>query len=803
MRKIVFILLLICTVSFSMAGQYRFEGSVVDENREPLSGAVLILDGQRSAVSGNDGRFTFGRITAGNYNLSVSFLGFDTYSAVINITGDVDREIQLNPRSHLTSEVVVSAYRAGLNSPVAHTNIRGEDLRRISVIDDLPFLLQMSPSLVATSETGIGVGYTGFRIRGSDPTRINVTVNGIPLNDSESQGVFWVNMPDFAGSVEEVQIQRGVGTSSHGAAAFGATVNFRTTTDAFEPFAEVASTAGSYNTFRNSVRLGTGLLNDRFSFEGRYSNLQSDGYIYNAFSDHESIYLSGTYHMNHSFLKFNVIHGDQKTGISWWGVPQEMLSVNRRYNPAGVYTDLDGNEQYYRNQTDNYIQTHYQLFYSHAFSNRTDMTAALHYTRGDGYYEQYRQNQSFANYGLPNVFIGDEEITRTDLVRQKWLGNDFYGTVFSINSQLLPNVSVSGGGGWNRYDGDHFGNIIWARHATNMEKDHEWYFNNGTKTDYNVFGKLNYRINNLNTFIDLQVRGIDYEMTGIDDNLDDLSQNHSFAFFNPKAGVFYEINPNHQSYVSLGISNREPTRTNFKDANLDPDATPLPERLYNVEAGYNFLTPSLSANVNFFYMYYQDQLVPTGEKSSVGYDIMTNVDESYRAGVEVQWAWRPLPSFRWDANFTLSRNIIRDFVETATDYDDDWNEIERVTQLGDTDIAYSPSVIAGSILTWNFFGNASLGLNSKYVGEQYFDNTSSSARQLDAYLVHNLSLKYQLKTSWSKGVEFQLMVNNLTNLKYESNAYGGNWYEQGVENTWAYYYPMAPRHLMGQMVIRF
>ncbi|ASB48356.1 TonB-dependent receptor [Alkalitalea saponilacus] len=803
MRKIVFILLLICTVSFSMDGQNRFEGSVVDENREPLAGAVLILDGQRSAVSGNDGRFTFGRITAGNYNLSVSFLGFDTYSAVINITGDVDREIQLNPRSHLTSEVVVSAYRAGLNSPVAHTNIRGEDLRTISVNDDLPFLLQMSPSLVATSETGIGVGYTGFRIRGSDPTRINVTVNGIPLNDSESQGVFWVNMPDFAGSVEEVQIQRGVGTSSHGAAAFGATVNFRTTTDAFEPFAEVASTAGAYNTFRNSVRLGTGLLNDRFSFEGRYSNLQSDGYIHNAFSDHESIYLSGTYHMNHSFLKFNVIHGDQKTGISWWGVPQEMLSVNRRYNPAGVYTDLDGNEQYYRNQTDNYIQTHYQLFYSHAFSNRTDMTAALHYTRGDGYYEQYRQNQRFSSYGLPNVFIGHEEITRTDLVRQKWLGNDFYGTVFSINSQLLPNVSVSAGGGWNRYDGDHFGNIIWARHATNMEKDHEWYFNNGTKTDYNVFGKLNYRINNLNTFIDLQVRGIDYDMTGIDDNLDDLSQGHSFTFFNPKAGVFYEINPNHQSYVSFGISNREPTRTNFKDANLDPDATPLPERLYNVEAGYNFLTPSLSANVNIFYMYYKDQLVPTGEKSSVGYDIMTNVEESYRAGVEVQWAWRPFPAFRWDANFTLSRNIIRDFVETATDYDDDWNEIERVTQLGDTDIAYSPSVIAGSMLTWNFFRNASLGLNSKYVGEQYFDNTSSSTRQLDAYLVHNFSLKYQLKTSWSKGVEFQLMVNNLTNLRYESNAYGGNWYEQGVENTWAYYYPMAPRHFMGQVVIRF
>ncbi len=803
MKKLLLVFYFLLLSFFQIHAQHALRGYVFDEKEEPLAGAVLLLDDQQVVISSLDGYYDFKGIPQGVYLLQISFLGYETIEDTLNIIKDEVLNFHLVPQSHLTSEVVVTAFRAGHKTPVAYTNIQGDKLRTLSVNEDLPFLLQLSPSLVATSETGLSVGNTGFRIRGSDPTRINVTVNGVPLNDPESQAVFWANLPDFTASVKEVQIQRGVGTSSQGAAAFGATVNFSTTSDSFHPFAELTSSAGAYNTFKNSFRMGSGLLNDRFSFEARYSRLLSDGYIHNSFSDHESLYLSATLYLSDSFLKFNIIHGDQKTGISWWGVPLDSLKSNRRFNPAGIYTDLNGDIRYYKDQTDNYIQTHYQLFYSHALSRLTNLTAALHYTRGDGYYEQYREDQEFGSYGLLPVFIDNFEITHSDLIRQKWMGNNFYGMVLSMNSKLFPGFYFSGGGGWNRYDGDHFGKIIWARYATNMEKDHEWYFNKGIKTDFNLFAKFQYQHNKLNTFLDLQWRNILYDMSGIDDTMYDLTQSHDFGFFNPKIGVFYEIKSGQQSYLSIAISNREPTRTNFKDANLDPDATPMAERLFDIEAGYNFSSSSFSANVNLFYMYYKDQLIPTGEKSSAGYDIMTNVPVSYRTGTELQWIWRPFSSFRWDGNITLSRNVIQNYVETAVDYDEEWKEYERVSYPGNTQIAYSPSITGSSSVNYSLLKDFSIVLNSKYVGKQYFDNTSSSDRQLKAYLIHNLNLKYLLNSSWLRGVEFQFMVNNLMNKKYEINAYGGNWYEQGIEKTWAYYYPMAPRNIMGQIIIKF
>lgn len=810
MKKLFFAVWMLLLASSAVHSQYLVSGFVFDENGDPLAGATLVLDEVRATVSNSSGNYEFSKVNGGVHNLKVSFIGYETDEVKLNVKENLKKDFKLVLQSHLTPEVIVSAYRAGSKTPMAYTNLSGDKMRQTGVNDDLPYLLQLTPSLVATSESGLGIGNTSFRIRGSDPTRINVTVNGIPLNDSEGQGVYWANMPDFSSSVNEVQVQRGVGTSTNGSAAFGATVNFRSGSEFTAPFAEGITSVGSYNTFKNSVKMSTGTINNKFSLEARYSNLQTDGYVRNAFADHESMFLSGTLHFDHSFLKLNVIHGDQTTGISWEGIPKEKLKTDRKYNPAGAYTDLNGNQKFYKDETDNYIQTHYQAFYSHAFSHKLDMTAALHYTRGDGFYEQYKENAKFSSYNLPSVVIGSETISRSDLIRQKWMENDFYGFVLSGNQQVNDKLKLSVGGGWNQYDGDHFGKVIWSRIATNMEKDYQWYFNNGLKTDYNAFAKANFEFGKVGLLLDMQYRGVDYKMEGEDDDLVGFSQNHSFDFFNPKAGVFVDIVDGLQAYASFGVANREPTRTNFKDAKGDPNAMPKSERLFDWEAGSHYQSENFSVSMNLFYMLYDDQLVPTGEKSNTGRDIMTNVEDSYRTGLELQWGVAPIHQIRWDGNITLSQNKIRNYVETSTN---SYSEIENGEEiwksevvsnsLGSTDIAYSPSVVLGSALTYNFMKGAAITLNSKYVGEQFFDNTSNSDRKLDAYFVNDLKVRYGFSPQWMKKVELSAMVNNLFGLEYETNAYGGNWYEEGVEKTWAYYYPMAPRHYMFQLLLRF
>lgn len=795
-------LILLSTQLFS---QNVLKGVVYTGEREPLAGASVVINpGNRGTVTNQDGEFRFGEIRPRKVEVTVSFLGFERWQRNVDLSETSSIEVTMTPKSHLTEEVVVTAYRAGSKTPVAHTDLGGEELRSTGAGNDIPSLLELTPSLITTSESGTGLGYTGFRIRGTDPTRINVTMNGVPVNDSESQGVFWANMPDFANSVENVQIQRGVGTSTQGPAAFGATVNFQTTTSEPVAYGEISSTAGSFNTVKNSLRMGTGMINDKFSFEGRYSRLKSDGYIQNAFSDHQSLYLGGTMHLDHSFLKMVLLHGDQRTGISWWGVPQEMLEENRRYNPAGAYTDEFGNEQYYEDQTDNYKQTHAQLFYSHAVNDQFYFTTALHYTRGDGYYEQYKMDEPFADYGLPNITVSDQTIETTDLIRRKWLGNDFYGATFSGNAQLSPGVEFTFGGGWNQYDGNHFGRLIWMRYAGNTEKKHEWYYNNGLKTDYNAFAKLNWQVSPLmRAFADLQYRGINYEMSGEDDDLISLDQKHDFSFFNPKAGLYFTPNNRHSFYAFAGVSNREPTRTNFKDAKNDPDATPQSERLFDIEIGHNYQSSIFSSGINFYYMHYNDQLVPTGEKSNSGYDIMTNVPDSYRAGVELVTAVRLVSWLNWDMNVTLSRNIIKDYVETAVNYTETWEEETITKELGETQIAYSPSISGSSNLTAGIAQNLKASFISKYVGEQYFDNTESDARKLDAYFVNDLQFTWSLFPKALKQIDLQMTIHNVLDHEYSSNAYGGNWYEQGEEKTWAYFYTMAGRYFMGQVVVKF
>jgi len=792
-------------------GQFRLNGTVTDESGNHLIGANIILRDEIRGTSSNlTGNFIFSSIKKGKHTLEISYVGFAKLVETITMQGDTSIILSLARSSVLGDEVVIRALRASRKDPLAYTNISSDELHRTNTGNDIPFLLSGTPSLVATSETGIGIGYTALRIRGSDPTRINVTINGIPLNDSESQAVFWVNMPDFTASVDNIQVQRGVGTSTNGAASFGGTINFQTSVLNNEPYLELRSTAGSFKTFKNSIKLGTGMIGENFSFDARFSKIASDGYIKHSGSDHQSLFLTGAYYSQKSLLRATVISGEEKTGISWWGVPDYIVKTDRRYNPAGEYIDSEGKLKYYTDQKDNYRQTHFQLHYSREISRQLNISSAFHYTRGAGYYEQYMDDENeyhstqFYEYDLDSMLILENDtFFRSDLIRQKWLDNDFYGIVFSANYKY-ERVEASIGGGWNSYDGDHFGKIIWIEKNYRVPKNYEWYFNTGKKTDWNVYTKINYFLNNrLNAFADLQVRMINYKMSGPDDDLKDLTQTHQYCFFNPKIGLHYSINPGMEAFISFSIGQREPSRSNFKDATGDQAVTPKPEKLYDLEAGYSRSGSLVNISLNLYYMYYRDQLVPTGEKSNVGYDIMTNVDESYRAGIEFSGTLKVADWLIWDINFTASSNKINNFVEFSTYYDESWISDYRSRDLGKTNLAYSPALIGSSGINIVLFKGLNLNFSTKYVGNQYFDNTSSEDRKLKPYCVTNVRVDYVLNPKRLNELGFQVQINNLFNNLYISNGYGGNWYEQGVEKSWRYYFPQAGINLLAGLYLNF
>lgn len=780
-------------------------GKVTDTSGNALPGAgITITNTFLGTHAGINGDYEFKGLRDGAYSLRFSFLGYETLEQNISLSAEAVVNVSLSPKSFITGEVVVRGTRAGTSAPFAYSTIDNEMLRKQNNGQDMPYLLSLTPSVVETSESGNGIGYTSLRIRGTDGSRINVTVDGIPLNDPESQHVFWVDLPDLASSVENIQVQRGAGTSSNGAGAFGASINIQTKNTDNEPYAEISSMAGSFSTLKNVVAAGTGLLADKFAMQMRYSDIRSDGFIDRTASDHRSFFITGTYRTGRSSLKTNIILGEEHTGIGWWGVPREKLQENRKYNPAGEYTDADGKIQYYDNESDNYVQNHAQLIYNLKISDPLLLNAALHYTKGKGYYEEFKEDEPVSDYGLLPVNIGGQEISGSDLIRRKWMSNDFLGLVYSLNYRKDRLEGILGGG-INRYSGDHFGRIIWMKFAGNTGNDHEWYRNTGLKKEFNIYGKVNYSLSDITSvFGDLQYRNITYDMKGPDSDLKDLGQYHSFNFFNPKTGLFFTINSNQDAWVSFSVANREPTRTDFKEAAGDPEATPRAETLYDPEIGYKLRSGKSSFSVNLYGMFYKDQLVPTGELSVVGYPIMTNVPESYRIGAELSAGFRPADPVEWLVNLTMSRNKIVNFVEYYTDYISASDESEYKSKSPETvDIAYSPSVTASSDLGIRLFPEIKLHFISKFVGKQYFDNTMSEERTIDPYFVNNLRLDFEPGIRNLKNAEIQLLLNNIFNAKYESNAYGGNWYEDGVENTWAYYFPQAGINFMARIALKF
>lgn len=780
-------------------------GKVLDNKGFPLPGAsVSIKDIARGVNSDSEGIYTIFGLADTLYTISISFMGYETVSEKVNLKGIAVVDVSLEPKSFITDEVRVNASRAGDRAPLAYSTIENSILKKQNTGSDLPYLLSLTPSLVETSEAGNGIGYTSMRIRGTDGSRINVTIDGIPLNDPESQQVFWVDLPDLASSIENIQVQRGVGTSSNGAGAFGATISIQTLNLAKEPFAEISSSLGSFNTFKNMVSVGTGLLADKYSFQMRYSDIKSDGFIDRTGSNHRSAYISGSARTEKSVFKANIILGEEHTSIGWWGVPAEMLAINRRYNPAGEYTDESEEIRYYDNESDNYSQNHLQLIYNLKLTDFITLNTALHYTKGKGYYEEYREDQSLGDYGISPYVIGDSIISSSDIIRRKWLSNDFYGLVYSLKYKK-SRVEAIAGGGMNLYYGDHFGNIIWMQNAGPLEKDYRWYLNDSRKQELSVYGKINYSLSErTSVFGDLQYRFIDYKMNGMDDDQRDISQNHNFGFFNPKAGFFFSVTPKQDAYISFSVANREPTRADYKEASGDPSATPRPETLYDTEIGYKFSDKKNSYALNLYAMLYDDQLVPTGELSDVGYSITTNVDKSYRVGVEIISAIKISEIIGWNMNLTLSRNKILNFTEYYVNYNtSDWSSEYLSRNLGLVDIAYSPSMVFSSDILFTIVNGLDLHLLSKYVGNQYFDNTMNDDRTIDPYFINSVRIDFLPAIKRIRDMELQLLVNNILNESYESNAYGGNWFEDGNEKTWAYYFPQAGINFLVRASLKF
>ncbi|MBW4359486.1 TonB-dependent receptor [Flavobacterium taihuense] len=649
-------------------------------------------------------------------------------------------------------EVLVSAIRVTTKTPVTFSNLDKKDIKTRNLGQDIPILMNYLPSVVTTSDAGNGVGYTGIRVRGSDATRVNVTINGIPYNDAESQGTYWVNMPDFASSVQSLQLQRGVGTSTNGAAAFGASLNMLTDSYSDKAQGEISSSYGSFNTFKNTVKFSTGLMNDHFEIAGRLSVLKSDGYIDRASSDLKSYFLQGTYVGKTTLIKALAFGGTEKTYQSWFGVDAVTLESDRTFNAAGMFTDEFGNIRFYDNQTDNYQQDHYQLHWSEKISENWSTNLAFHYTKGNGYYEEYQEDQDFAEYGLTPI-IAAPTVNTTDLVRQKWLDNDFYGTTFSANYKK-ENWDVILGGGWNKYEGDHFGKVIWARYASTSELGDHYYDDFSTKTDGNVFAKANYKVaDKWSLFGDLQLRNVTYKANSTETGLVD----DNFNFFNPKAGVTYQWNEINSLYFSYARANREPNRTDYENG------SPKPEKLNDFELGWRYLSDKIKLNANAYYMKYQDQLVLTGELNDVGAPIRANSGDSYRLGLELDATFQLSEKWVLQPNVTLSQNKNKDFYFTR----------DGVLQnLGNTNIAYSPDVVAGNRLGFTPIKDFQISLYSKFVGEQYMANIDSEGSKLDSYFVNDLNVSYEFKPkSIFKSILVSALINNIFDLKYVSNGY--------------------------------
>jgi iron complex outermembrane receptor protein len=682
--------------------------------------------------------------------------------------------------------VEVRAVIAPPTAPFAKTNLDKKEIARQNLGQDLPFLLNQTPSVVVNSDAGNGVGYTGIRIRGTDATRINVTLNGIPYNDAESQGTFFVDLPDFASSVNRIQIQRGVGTSTNGAGAFGATINFSTNEVNKKAYAEINNSFGSFNTWKNTIKAGTGLLGNHFTIDARASRVSSDGYIDRASTNLRSGYLSVAYLSDKNDLRLNILSGKEKTYQAWNGVSESDLKTHRTINYAG----MEKPGEPYDNETDNYRQDHYQLFFTHRINPNFSFNVAGFLTPGKGYYEEYRADEDYTKYGLTYPVVGGNTITETDLIRQLWLKNYYYGSIFSLQKQSAK-TRLTFGGAITKYDGNHFGEVIWSEQVWNGSK--RWYDLDASKKDFNVYGKWQQDLTDqFQLFADAQYRRVDYDLLGFRDN-PDLFINNTYDFFNPKIGLSYHQN-NWLAYVSYSVAHKEPNRDDFE---AGKDQQPKPETLQDWEAGIERKNNRSFLSANLYYMKYKDQLVLTGQINDVGAYTRTNIPNSYRLGIELQGSSMINKWLKAAANLTLSRNRIKNFTEYIDAYDASYNWTGQNTKFyKESAISFSPDVIGAATVTLIPVKQLNIDLLSKYAGKQYLDNTENESRKLHPYFTEDVRAIYSFSKSWLKNVDLIFQVNNVFNKKYEPNGYTFSYYVASDLTTENYYYPMAGTNWM-------
>jgi len=796
-----------------MYAQHTLSGKVTNAMGEPLIQASVFFEGTYLAsITDDSGSYKIENIAAGSYKMKVSYVGYNSFTQEVLISADQKLDIDLGKNLLELQSIEINSTRVAENSAFAHTNLNSEQLNKENLGQDVPFLLRWTPSVVVTSDAGAGIGYTSIRMRGSDATRINVTINGVALNDSESQGVFWVDLPDFMSSVDNVQIQRGVGTSTNGAGAFGGTISLNTNKIHQNPYATLNTSLGSFNTNKVAVNLGTGLLNDKYSVDARYSIINSDGYIDRASSDLKSWYFSASRMGDKSSLKLMAFSGHERTYQSWFGTPeskitgegfQEHVDWNYGYPGALYPTQADSlniansdrryNYYTYENQVDDYQQDHYQLHYTLAPNDKLKLNATAHYTRGFGFFEQFKLGESYDGYSSINqITPSGDTITSGDLIRRRWLDNDYYGIILGGEYQADAYTNIQFGGAYSEYKGDHYGHVVSAEGIENVNRAERYYDGTGDKLDANAYLKATHKVGNFDLFGDIQYRRINYEISGIDDDLTPLDVKVNYDFLNPKVGITYNIAPQNNAYASFAVANKEPNRDDFID-NLDD--LPKPERLYDFELGYRTATDRFSFEWNNYAMFYTNQLVLTGELDDTGGFVRTNAGKSSRIGSEASITVEITDKLFWNANTTISQNKINSmFVE---DYGDGVTFTHE-----NTDISYSPSLIASNAFLYRFGQGLEFELSTKYVGKQFLDNTSNEARKLPAYSFSNLRIAYDWDPSFIGNVKLTAMVNNIFDAKYSSNGYTYS-YLAGDLITENFVYPQAGINFMLGLNVAF
>ena len=780
MKKITIFLFLFVSI-LTNAQTFTLNGKVVNENKEPLPGATVLVKEENKGTSTDfDGKFRV-NFPKGKYIIQVSFVGYKSVSKEVSLTKNDAIEFVLSANSTVLEEVLVSAVRVKANAPVTHSNLSKKEIAKRNLGQDIPILLNYMPSVVSSSDAGAGIGYTYLRVRGSDA--LNVTVNGIPYNDAESQGTFWVNMGDFASSTQSLQLQRGVGTSTNGSGAFGASLNILTDAISEESGGEISNSFGSFGTRKHTVKFTTGKVNDHFEFAGRLSNIYSDGYVDRAFSNLKSYFLQGSYTDENTLIKVLSFGGKENTYQAWYGLSADELAANRRQNP---YT--------YDNETDNYDQNHYQLHWNERFNKNWSTTIGLNYTKGSGYFEQYKEAEDANDF---NNLITDG----SDVIVRRWLDNDFYVVNFNTNykNDVLNFIA---GGSYSNYTGDHYGEVVWGSNlAENTAIRDRYYFSDAKKTDFSVFAKTTFNVSEkFAGYIDLQGRFIEYQTQGITSDIATIDVDSNFNFFNPKIGFTYKINERNSLYTSFAVANREPNRNDFEVG------LTTPETLNDYELGWRLKTENIKLNTNVYYMDYKNQFVLTGAINDVGAPIRATSGSSFRLGAEIDAEIRISDQLSVQSNATISSNKNRDFYLTK-------DGITTPKSLGNTDLSFSPDVILGNMITYRPVENLQFSFLTKYVGKQFMSNFGSDISSndvLDSYVTSDINFVYELETEKIfKAIVFTALINNLFNETYVDRGYyytyDDTWSNSGTTTTLdgAGYYPQATRNFLIGVTLKF